>query len=54
MTVEHGITLFLLGNCITIVFLFIAYYYGSKRNEKEKKPITDIEKYLMRFKIGIK
>ena len=35
MTVEHGIALFLLGNCITVVFLFIAYHYRKtiKRTE---------------------
>lgn len=45
MTVEHGIALFLLGNCITVVFLFIAYHYGSKGVMKSRK-LTQIEKQL--------
>ena len=48
MTVEHGIVLFLLGNSITIAFLFIAYHYGSKGIEKSKK-LTKIEKQIMRL-----
>ena len=38
MTIEAGIVLFLLGMTLTIVGLFLAYYYGSKSKERKEYP----------------
>ena len=38
MTVEAGITLGILGMTLTIVGLFLAYYYGSKEKPKREIP----------------
>jgi hypothetical protein len=38
MTLEAGILLFLLGMTLTIVGLFLAYYYGDKPKDKNEVP----------------
>jgi|TARA_B100001105_G_scaffold220654_1_gene188104 hypothetical protein len=38
MTLEHGILLFFIGMTLTIVGLFLAYYYGSKSKERKEYP----------------
>ena len=36
MNLEHGILLMFIGMALTVVVLFIAYYFGSKEKKKEK------------------
>jgi len=38
MTLEAGLLLFLLGMTLTIVGLFLAYYYGDKPKDKNEVP----------------
>ncbi len=44
MNLEHGILLMFIGMALTVVVLFIAYYFGSKDNKKEE--LTEVEKSL--------
>jgi len=44
MTLEAGFLLGFLGMTLTIVVLFLAYYYGDK--EEKPKKLTSIEKSI--------
>jgi|TARA_B110000263_G_C15294846_1_gene505103 hypothetical protein len=44
MNLEHGILLMFIGMTLSVVVLFIAYYFGSKDKKKEK--LTEVEKSL--------
>ena len=47
MTLEAGITLGILGMTLTIVGLFLAYYFGSKENKEVKyEDLTTVQKSL--------
>ena len=47
MTVEAGITLGILGITLSIVCLFLAYYFGSRENKEVKyKDLTSVQKSL--------
>ena len=44
MNLEHGILLMFIGMALTVVVLFIAYYFGSKEKKKEK--LTSVQQSL--------
>ena len=44
MNLEHGILLMFIGMILTVVVLFIAYYFGSKEKKKEK--LTSVQQSL--------
>ena len=47
MTFEAGITLGILGSIMTIVFLFLAYYFGSKEDKTiEYDKLSSVHKSL--------
>ena len=47
MTLDAGITLGILGIIMTIVCLFLAYYFGSKPNKTvEYKDLSSVHKSL--------
>ena len=45
MTLEAGITLGILGMTLTIVGLFLAYYFGSKDRKRKEYPTALREYY---------
>ena len=45
MDVAHGLALMFIGLILSIVCLFVAYYFADKKN-KPKKELTSVEKSL--------
>jgi uncharacterized membrane protein YedE/YeeE len=52
MTLEAGLLLFLLGMILTIVGLFLAYYYGDKPKDKKEYPPALRELYGKKYHNG--
>lgn len=44
MNLEHGILLMFIGMALSVIVLFIAYYFGSKEKKKEK--LTSVQQSL--------
>ncbi len=49
MTLEAGITLGILGMTLTIVGLFLAYYFGSKDRKRKEYPPALREYYGKKY-----
>jgi hypothetical protein len=49
MTLEAGITLGILGMTLTIVGLFLAYYFGSKDRKRKEYPTALREYYGKKY-----
>ena len=45
MDVAHGLALMFIGLSLSIICLFVAYYFGSKQN-KPKEELTSVQKSL--------
>jgi AAA15 family ATPase/GTPase len=45
MNLEHGILLMFIGMTLSVVVLFIAYYFGSKEKKKKEK-LTSVQQSL--------
>ena len=44
MDLAHGFLLMFIGMALSVIVLFIAYYFGSKEKKKEK--LTSVQKSL--------
>ena len=49
MDLEHGLLLFIIGTTISVVGMVIAFYVGSKDQNKEK--LTEVQKSIRDLKL---